>query len=71
MKTVSAASAVPGDTLTYLIFFNNTGKGLAKSVSIEDTLPAAVTFVSSSTAPTTVSGFGRTQLERLRRTLKQ
>ena len=55
-KTVSAASAVPGDTLTYLIFFNNTGKGLAKTVSIDDTLPATVTFVSASTAPTTVAG---------------
>ena len=56
VKTVSAANAVPGQSLTYLLYFNNTGKGLAKTVWINDTLPAAVTYVSASTAPATVSG---------------
>jgi len=56
VKTVSATQAVPGTTLTYLLYFNNTGQGLAKTVSITDTMPTGVTFVSASAAPASVSG---------------
>jgi len=52
VKRVSASTAVPGQTLTYLIYFNNTG-GPAKTVWVNDTLPVGVTYVSASTAPTT------------------
>ncbi|HYM39449.1 MAG TPA: hypothetical protein VEY12_04790 [Thermoplasmata archaeon] len=55
-KTVSATSAVPGQSLTYLIYFNNTGQGNAKWVWINDTLPNTVTYVSASTAPSIVFG---------------
>ncbi len=55
VKTVSAQTAVPGQTLTYLIYFNNTG-GLAKTVWINDTMPGGVTYVSASAAPATNTG---------------
>lgn len=55
VKRVSAASAQPGDPLTYLIYFNNTG-GLAKTATIVDTIPGAVTYLSSSSPPSSVAG---------------
>ncbi len=55
-KTVSAVRGTPGDLLTYTVYFNNTGDGAAKMVWINDTMPSGVTFVSSSTAPTSVVG---------------
>jgi len=55
-KTVSAARATPGDLLTYSIYYNNTGDGVAKFVWINDTLPAGVTYVSSSLPPASIVG---------------
>lgn len=55
VKTVSAATAVPGMYLTYTLAYNNTG-ALSKVAWINDTLPAGVTFVSSSLPPASVSG---------------
>ncbi len=55
-KTVSALTGAPGDTMQYTIYFNNTDTGLAKNVYVNDTLPAGVTFVTSSIAPTSMSG---------------
>lgn len=55
-KTVSAATATPGDVLTYTVYYNNTGEGAAKIVWINDTLPSGVTYLSSSLTPTMVSG---------------
>ena len=54
-KTVSATSAVPGTYLTYTLAYNNTG-ALSKVAWINDTLPAGVTYVSSSLDPSSVSG---------------
>ncbi len=54
-KRVSRLQAIPGETLAYLVYFNNTG-GLAKTVWINDTLPTGVTYLSASTSPTGVSG---------------
>ena len=49
-------TALPGDTIVYTIFYNNTGSASAQHVWINDTLPADVTFVSSSVPPTSFSG---------------
>ncbi|MBI5000994.1 MAG: DUF11 domain-containing protein [Euryarchaeota archaeon] len=56
-KTVDAATAQPGQTLTYTIYFDNTGNAPAAMVWINDTLPFEVTYqshdagASASTAP--------------------
>ncbi|OGS48187.1 MAG: hypothetical protein A3K68_06610 [Euryarchaeota archaeon RBG_16_68_13] len=55
-KVADRALAVPGELVTYTIYYNNTGTGLAKTVWVNDTLPAGVSFVGSSVAPTTVAG---------------
>lgn len=47
-KTVSAASAQVGTDLTYTIVVTNNGPSAAESVTLADTLPAGVTFVSGS-----------------------
>ncbi|MBU4031408.1 MAG: DUF11 domain-containing protein [Candidatus Thermoplasmatota archaeon] len=44
-KTVVLPVASPGDTLTYTIYFNNTGVDSAFRVWINDTLPSGVTYV--------------------------
>jgi uncharacterized repeat protein (TIGR01451 family) len=48
-KTVSAAVIQPGDTLTYTIWYSNTGNSPASGVIITDTLPA---YLSSGGSPT-------------------
>jgi len=55
-KTIPASVATPGDVLTYTVYFNNTNTGLARTVWINDTLPAGVSFLTSSVAPSTVAG---------------
>jgi uncharacterized repeat protein (TIGR01451 family) len=55
-KTVNAATASPGDTVVYTIYYNNTGSVTAGSVWINDTLPVGLTYVSATPAPDTVSG---------------
>lgn len=47
-KTVSAATAVPGDTLTYTINYENIGSTNAVLVVITDLIPANTTFVTGS-----------------------
>jgi len=47
-KTVSNATPNVGDTLTYTITVDNTGPSLAQDVSVTDTIPTGVTYVSSS-----------------------
>ena len=42
---------MPGDTIVYNITFSNTGDGAAYDVVIQDILPQAVTYVSSSISP--------------------
>ena len=55
-KIGDKATAVPGDTIVYTIFYNNTGSASAQDVWINDTLPADVTFLGSSAAPSGSSG---------------
>jgi uncharacterized repeat protein (TIGR01451 family) len=45
-KTVSATTAQAGQTLTYTINVTNNGPSPASAVTVTDTLPAGVTFVS-------------------------
>ncbi len=47
-KTANRAVATPGDIVTYTLYYNNTDTGMAKFVWVNDTLPAGVTFASSS-----------------------
>lgn len=46
MKTVDMAGVRQGGTLTYSIYFNNTGTGTSPRLWINDTLPAGVTYLS-------------------------
>ncbi len=58
VKRVAEASARPGDTLHYKIFFNNTGTVTAVTLWINDTLSASVTYLNDS-APANRTGQGR------------
>ena len=49
-------TALPGDTIVYTIFYNNTGSANAAHVWINDTLANDVTFLSSSVPWTSRSG---------------
>lgn len=55
-KTADKATANPGDTITYTLSYHNIGTGDADNVVVEDTIPAATTFVSSTPAYDGVSG---------------
>jgi uncharacterized repeat protein (TIGR01451 family) len=55
-KTANTQVAAPGDLITYTIYYDNTGDGISKDIWINDTLPAEVTFVSSSETPVGSSG---------------
>lgn len=47
-KSVSSSTAQPGDTLTYTIVVKNAGPQPATGVTVSDTFPSALTFVSCS-----------------------
>ena len=55
-KTDGVDTADPGDTLTYTIDFVNLGDGEAENVTITDTLPDYITFVSASDGGTEAGG---------------
>ncbi len=44
-KTVSPATAAPGDTITYTLTFSNAGASIATGVVITDSLPAEITVL--------------------------
>jgi len=50
-KRVNATVANGGESLQYTIWINNTGNAVADRVWVNDTLPANVTYVSSSIVP--------------------
>ena len=45
-KAVSTSTAQPGDTVTYTLIVNNAGPNDANRVTVTDTLPSQLTFVS-------------------------
>jgi uncharacterized repeat protein (TIGR01451 family) len=55
-KTGNTSFAAPGTQAHYTIYYNNTGDGRARNVWINDTIPAGMTFMRSSVAPTSFSG---------------
>ena len=55
-KVADVALADPGDLITYTLSYENTGTGMASDVVIHDTIPDHVTFISSTPAPSGVSG---------------
>jgi uncharacterized repeat protein (TIGR01451 family) len=50
------ARVTAGDQFTYTVTYDNNGNAPAAGVTVVDTLPAGVTFVSASPAPTSQSG---------------
>ncbi len=55
-KTADVTTADPDDEITYTITYENVGTGDAANVKVTDTIPADVTFVSSTPTYTSVSG---------------
>lgn len=55
-KTGSRTVAAPGDSIVYRLYYNNTNTGNARTVWINDTLPAGVAYLSSSVPYSSVSG---------------
>jgi len=55
-KTRNVATSGPGGLITYTVYYNNTDTGRANYVWINDTLPAQVSFVSSSVPYSWFSG---------------
>jgi uncharacterized repeat protein (TIGR01451 family) len=55
-KIVDKPTALPGDILTYTVFYNNTGGARANHVWINDTLPVGVTYQSANPAPNQIIG---------------
>jgi uncharacterized repeat protein (TIGR01451 family) len=55
-KIVDKADALPGDILTYTVFYNNTGDAVARDVWINDTLPLGVTYQSANPVPNQILG---------------
>jgi len=55
-KSVNRTFAFPGDTLTYWLNYRNYASVAASGVTITDTLPAGLSFLSSTPASTQVGG---------------
>ncbi|TLZ50721.1 MAG: DUF11 domain-containing protein [Methanobacteriota archaeon] len=55
-KIVNKKTALPGDTLMYTVFYNNTGSQIANHVWINDTLPVGVTYQNANPVPNQISG---------------
>jgi uncharacterized repeat protein (TIGR01451 family) len=59
VKTANVTNAAPGDTVVFTLSYSNVGTNnepAPGTVAIADTLPAGLTFVSASVAPTTQNG---------------
>ena len=57
-KTVSSASVMTGDRITYTVTVGNTGAATATNVVVEDFFPAGLSFVSATPAANYNSGTG-------------
>lgn len=56
VKIADVAEVVPGGQVEFTIYYNNTGSALAKTVTIEDTLPAGVQILAADPTFSSVSG---------------
>jgi uncharacterized repeat protein (TIGR01451 family) len=56
VKVVTPSNAVPGQTVTFTIYYNNTGSRRASTVSIVDSLPTGLIYQGSKPRPTAISG---------------
>ena len=56
VQKTGTASVRVGDTITYSLSYGNNGTSQADSVSIVDSLPAGVSFVSANPAPNNING---------------
>ena len=61
-KSDSADPVMPGDSLTYTVIVNNAGPETAENVVVTDTLPAGVTFVSTTGCDEDASGVPKCSL---------
>jgi uncharacterized repeat protein (TIGR01451 family) len=50
-KSANLASALPGNALTYTLTYTNSGPGAATGVTVTDTLPAELTYVTGTSFP--------------------
>jgi uncharacterized repeat protein (TIGR01451 family) len=56
VKTANVVEVAPGGQVLYTIYYNNTGNALAKTVTIEDTIPAGVQIIAADPAYSSFSG---------------
>jgi uncharacterized repeat protein (TIGR01451 family) len=56
LAMTAPSSAVLGDTIVYTITLTNSGSGQAKKITVVDSLPPGVTFLSSTGSPTVGAG---------------
>src|SRR5205823_561746 len=55
-KTASRSIAAPGQSILYMVYYNNTNTGNANRVWVNDTLPSGVAYTASSAPYNSVSG---------------
>jgi len=56
VKIATPSNAKPGDLVTFTIFYNNTGSVAAGTVTIKDSLPSGLDYVSASPVATWTDG---------------
>ena len=59
-KTANTANAAPGDTITYTLTVRNDGPSTSRDVTLSDSIPAGLTFVSSAPGSPTCTESGGT-----------
>jgi len=55
-KIADKVEVMPGDYITYTLYYDNIGPGPAKDVNIKDVLPSLVVYISVTPSPTFISG---------------
>jgi len=56
VKIANVVEVAPGGQVLYTIYYNNTGNAMAKTVTIEDTLPAGLQIIAADPAYSSFSG---------------
>lgn len=55
-KTAERTETVPGAVVTYTLDWDNIGQGSVSNVVVTDTLPAEITFIGATPAPSNING---------------